>query len=282
MLIQLLSRQSGSENEILAQRQALTAIREFHADSAARVEQIRIQAGTRAAARAALPVANQENPPAAKIADESPVEPPPPILPGEFILVSGLPRSGTSLMMQMLHAAGVPVQCDGLRAADADNTEGYFEWEVIKTLPKNPRVIDSARGRAIKVISLLLPALPRQHHYKIVFMQRPVEEVAASQLKMLQRRFPGKTHASSAKMAETLRAHRDETLMMLRRLPNIEVLEVSYPDLVNTPAAWLPKIAKFIAPRWDFAATKAAAVVKPELHRQRQSGSNRENYPRSP
>lgn len=277
MLIQLLARQPGGENEIAAQRQALAAIREFRAAAAARVEQIRIQAGARAAARAALPPANREDSPTGDTSNASSMEPLPPITPGYFILVSGLPRSGTSLMMQLLHAAGVPLQCDGVRAADVDNTEGYFEWEAIKTLPKNPRVLDEARGRAIKVISLLLPALPRQHHYKIIFMQRPVEEVAASQLKMLQRRFPGKTHTSTAKMTETLRSHRDETLGMLRRIQGIELLEVSYPDLVREPAAWLPRLAAFLGPRWTFAPEKAAAVVKPELHRQRLSGPNRAN-----
>ena len=172
-------------------------------------------------------------------------------------------------MMQMLHAAGVPLQTDGERVADADNTEGYFEWEAIKTLPKNPRMLDAARGRGLKVISLLLPALPRQHRYKILFMQRPVEEVAASQLKMLQRRYPGKTHASAEKMAETLRTHRDETLKLLRRVPDIEVLEVDFPDLVRAPAAWTAKIAEFLGPRLPFDTAKAAAMAKPELHRQR-------------
>ncbi len=105
-------------------------------------------------------------------------------------------------------------------------------------------------------------------------MQRPVEEVAASQLKMLQRRFPGKTHASPEKMAGALRTHRDEILKMLSHLKGVEVLEVSYPDLVRNPAAWIPRIAAFLGPRWLFAADKAAAVVKPELHRQRNEPSN--------
>ena len=236
MLIALLASDPGNEAEIATQRQALATLREHFAHSAARVENVRAQARERAAARALLPPpapepvpepAAGENDPKSNGENHKTAPAEPPVAPGEFILVSGLPRSGTSLMMQMLHAAGVPVQTDGERAADADNTEGYFEWEAIKTLPKNPRILDGARGRAIKVISLLLPALPRQHRYKIIFMQRPVEEVAASQLRMLQRRFPGKTHASPEKMAASLRAHRDETLKMLRRVQGIDLLEVS-------------------------------------------------------
>jgi hypothetical protein len=100
-------------------------------------------------------------------------------------------------------------------------------------------------------------------------MQRPVEEVAASQLKMLQRRFPAKTHAAPEKMADSLRRHRDETLALLRSQKNIEVLEVSYPDLVRAPGEWIPRLAAFLAPRWPLATEHLAAVVKPDLHRQR-------------
>jgi tetratricopeptide (TPR) repeat protein len=321
MLMRLLARDAGNEAEIATQRQALAALRQHHARSAARVENIRALARGRAAARALGPpsaptvarndgagdegegrrtrvgdpgyramairtgvgdpgyravptlggdVTGPERP--GTVALPGAEEAPPPAAPGEFVLVSGLPRSGTSLMMQMLHAAGVPLQVDGVRAADPDNPEGYFEWEAIKTLPKNPRILDAARGRALKVISLLLPALPRQHHYKIIFMQRPVGEVAASQLQMLRRRFPGKTHASRAKMAGALRTHRDEILALLRGGQGIELLEVSYPGLVRDPGAWLPRLAAFLAPRWPFAMEPAAAAVKPGLHRQRGGG----------
>jgi len=274
MLIQLLARGPGHEAEVAAQRQALAALRQHFAHSAVRVEQVRTQARERAAARVLPPVipavdiTDAAAPGADAASPKANVEAPK-SEPGDFILVSGLPRSGTSLMMQILRAAGVPLQTDGQRGADADNPEGYFEWEAIKTLPKNPHVLDEARGRAFKVISLLLPALPRQLRYKIIFMQRPVEEVAASQLKMLQRRFPGKTHASPENMAGTLRQHREETLNLLRRIKGVELLEVSYPDLVRDPAAWLPQLAAFLAPRWPFAAASAAEVVKPALHRQR-------------
>ena len=94
----------------------------------------------------------------------------------EFVLVSGLPRSGTSLMMQMLKAGGMDLMSDGLRGADEDNPAGYWEWEDIKMLPQQPLVIERAYGKVVKVISALLPSLPLKHRYKIIFMTRPVED----------------------------------------------------------------------------------------------------------
>ena len=103
------------------------------------------------------------------------------IEPMDFIIVSGLPRSGTSLMMQLLQAGGLPLMTDGKRGADLDNPEEYWEWEGIKKLPTNPHVIDHAQGKVVKVISALLPSLPAKHRYKIIYMTRPVEQVVASQ-----------------------------------------------------------------------------------------------------
>ncbi len=268
-LVRLLATEAGggSAAEIALQRAALAAIREQGRQAGARLEQIRAAALARAEERRAAPAADtaRREEAGTPAGDEAATVSPP----GEYVIVSGLPRSGTSLMMQMLQAGGLPLQTDGQRVADADNPEGYFEWEAIKSLPKDPGLLEQARGRAIKVVSLLLPALPRRHRYKIIFMQRPVEEVAASQHRMLQRRFPAKTHAAPAQMAETLRAHRDETLRMLRGRPNVEVLEVDYPELVRAPGAWGPRLTAFLGERWPLAAEKIGAVVRPTLHRQR-------------
>ncbi|MDQ3315396.1 MAG: alkaline phosphatase family protein, partial [Verrucomicrobiota bacterium] len=106
-----------------------------------------------------------------------------------FVLVSGLPRSGTSLMMQMLAAGGMPVLTDGERVADVDNPKGYFEWEAIKRIAKEPELLDddALAGKAIKCISMLLPHLPPKHDYKVIFMTRPIEEVVRSQRSMITR-----------------------------------------------------------------------------------------------
>jgi hypothetical protein len=103
-------------------------------------------------------------------------------------IVSGLPRSGTSLMMQMLAAGGLPILSDGERKADTDNPRGYLEWERIKQLPNDPACIAEAQGKAVKVISQLLLSLPATYEYRIIFMQRPLPEVISSQDEMLRRR----------------------------------------------------------------------------------------------
>ena len=103
-------------------------------------------------------------------------------------IVSGLPRSGTSLMMQMLVAGGMTPLSDGERTADADNPRGYLEWERIKQLPNDPGCIAEAEGKVVKVISRLLLSLPSGYDYRVIFMQRPLPEVLASQDQMLRRR----------------------------------------------------------------------------------------------
>jgi hypothetical protein len=92
-----------------------------------------------------------------------------------------MPRSGISLMMQMLAAGGMPILSDGERQADVDNARGYLEWDRIKQPPQNPGCIAEAEGMAVKVISRLLRALPDGHEYRVIFMQRPLPEVLASQ-----------------------------------------------------------------------------------------------------
>ncbi len=109
------------------------------------------------------------------------------IVPLDLLIVSGLPRSGTSLMMQMLAAAGIPPMTDGERLADEGNPEGYWEWEEIKKLLKNPRLIEQSVGKAVKVIYTLLPFLPRPHRYKIIYMVGPTSQVVDSQWAMLDR-----------------------------------------------------------------------------------------------
>ncbi len=96
-------------------------------------------------------------------------------------VVSGLPRSGTSLMMQMLAAGGMPLLTDWERKPDADNPRGYCEWEPVKLLPKQPERIDEAEGKAVKVITQLLMSLPEGRDYRVIFMERPLPEVLASQ-----------------------------------------------------------------------------------------------------
>ena len=109
-------------------------------------------------------------------------------LTSEIIIVSGLPRSGTSLMMQMLHAGGIEVVTDQIREADVDNPRGYFEFETAKTVKSDASWIPSTRGKAFKMVSQLLYHLPASERYRVLFMRRNMEEILDSQEKMLARR----------------------------------------------------------------------------------------------
>ncbi|HLB25802.1 MAG TPA: adenylyl-sulfate kinase, partial [Nitrospirota bacterium] len=103
---------------------------------------------------------------------------------GFVTIVSGLPRTGTSLMMKMLEAGGMPVVTDSIRGADVDNPNGYYEFEKVKEIKKDKAWLMDARGKAFKMVSMLLPDLPREFRYKVVFMEREMSEVLASQKKM--------------------------------------------------------------------------------------------------
>lgn len=187
--------------------------------------------------------------------------------PGTFTIVSGLPRSGTSLMMQILKAGGLDVMTDHERAADEDNPEGYFEWEQIKQVGENPDVLAHATGRAIKVISALIPALPPAHRYRVIFMNRPITEVVASQKKMIDRRRTRGANLPPDKLAATLTQHRATILRGMENSPNFEVLEIDYPELVADPAVCIERINAFLGGNLDRAAM--AGCVKPSLHRNR-------------
>ena len=185
----------------------------------------------------------------------------------EFVIVSGLPRSGTSLMMQILRAGGIPVMTDGKRTADEDNPEGYWEWEEIKTLPKNPDILAQAKGKALKVISALLPALPRLHRYKIIFMARPVEQVVESQWAMLARqgKLPG---SDKQRMAGAMEQHRQSIRKVFANSDRVAFLEISYPDLVRDPLPVIGELARFLGDRFT-PGQAVMACIKPGLHRQR-------------
>ena len=188
----------------------------------------------------------------------------------EFVLVSGLPRSGTSLMMQMLRAGGMELMHDGKREADIDNPEGYWEWEDIKNLPKRPLLIEQAHGKATKVISALLPSLPPKHKYKIIFMTRPVQEVVASQWQMLEHKGTNpKTEREHLETAQ--QKHALEILTLLRQHPRVSLLEIEYPELVRDPQAGASRIADFLGGERVPLREALPAVVKPQLHRQRSA-----------
>jgi hypothetical protein len=161
-------------------------------------------------------------------------------------IVSGLPRSGTSLMMQMLVAGGMTALSDGERQADSDNPRGYLEWERIKQLPNDPTCIAEAEGKVVKVISRLLLSLPAGHEYRIIFMQRPLPEVLASQDEMLRRRGTYKEGANPAVIAAAFEKHLREVYAWLDGKPYAKALRVPYHEVLSQPKEIAQRLAQFL------------------------------------
>lgn len=161
-------------------------------------------------------------------------------------IVSGLPRSGTSLMMQMLAAGGLPVLSDGERKADTDNPKGYLEWERIKQLPKDPSLIAEAEGKVVKVISQLVLSLPEGHEYRIIFMQRPMPEVLKSQEEMLKRRGSYEPAGDTSAIEQAFQRHLIEVNKWLAGKTNIKVCRVHYHRVLREPQAVAEEMAAFL------------------------------------
>lgn len=185
-----------------------------------------------------------------------------------IIIVSGLPRSGTSMMMKMLEAAKIPVLTDEIREADEDNLKGYYEDERAKTLHKDNSWIDEAEGKAVKVISYQLPHLPKEHDYLVIFMQRKINEVLASQRKMMERRGEPEDNVPDEVMANIFQKHLDEIYDWLQNQSNIKTLYVSYNETLDDPETSAEKIAESLG--FDLDIEKMMQVVDPTLYRQRK------------
>ena len=184
-------------------------------------------------------------------------------------IVSGLPRSGTSLMMQMLVAGGMTPLADGERRADADNPRGYLEWERIKQLPNDPGCIAEGEGNVVKVISRLLLSLPAGHEYRVIFMQRPLPEVLASQDQMLRRRGTYKEGTNSAVIAAAFEKHLKQVYAWLDSRSSARVLRVPYHDVLNQPSEVSRKISDFLGIPLNVEAM--AQQVDASLYRNRTS-----------
>jgi hypothetical protein len=185
------------------------------------------------------------------------------------VIVSGLPRSGTSMMMKMLEAGGLTPMTDGLRTADVDNPKGYYEYERVKDLEKETdrSYIREGRGKVLKVISFLLKDLPDDNDYRIVFMRRDLGEVLASQNKMLAHRGEADTSSDDA-MREAYLSHLASVRLMSRKKDNWQMLEVHYDQTVKDAKATAAAVNAFLGGRLDAAAM--AAAVDAELYRNRK------------
>lgn len=251
-LLSLSLRWLGRQEEADAARARALELRSANAaHRAGRAERLRAEIAERESARAAV------RPP-----------PRPPVEPGEFVIVTGLPRSGTSLMMQMLAAGGLEPMTDGIRAPNEDNPRGFLEWEAIKQLPKDPSVLSAAKGKAIKVLTPLLPHLPGVHRYKVLFMRRPTAEVVRSQFAMLDR--SGKApQLEPAEVARRMEAQVEQLLKALEGAKQVELLVVDYPDLVANPASCTARIGDFLGRERLPRPEAMAGEVDPSLRRQK-------------
>ena len=183
-------------------------------------------------------------------------------------IVSGLPRSGTSLMMSMLGAGGIQILTDEIREPDEDNPEGYYEFERVKQIEHDHSWLEEAKGKAVKIVSERLTHLPEGYAYKVIFMRRKMEEVLASQRQMLIRRGEPAPRISDEEMAELFKRHLRELEAWLGRQPHIEVIYVWYNEVLENPIAPAERINQFLGNTLDV--EKMVTVVDPTLYRQRR------------
>ncbi len=188
--------------------------------------------------------------------------------PAAVIVVSGLPRSGTSMMMKLLEAGGLTVITDGERPADTDNPKGYYEFERVKQLDKGDVAwVAEAQGKVVKVISALLEHLPAGYDYRVLFMHRAMPEVLASQRKMLERRGEDPDKIGDAELAALLAKHVQRVKAWLARQPHFQTLDVDYNAMVADPRPFIRQINAFLGGKLDEGAMWEA--VDPQLYRNR-------------
>jgi hypothetical protein len=188
----------------------------------------------------------------------------------EIVIVSGLPRSGTSLMMQLVKAGGMEIVTDHIRTADVDNPRGYHEFERVKNLKEDSSWLPEIRGKAIKIVSKLLYELPANESYRIIFMERDLDEVLASQEKMLARR--GQPSAARSDIFAAFSMHLIGLHAWLASQGNIVLLRVAYADVLARPNPELLRINTFLGERLDVAA--AARAIDSSLYRNHGNSLN--------
>ena len=185
----------------------------------------------------------------------------------DIIVVSGLPRSGTSLMMQILQALGVNLFTDNERPSDVSNPKGYYENQKVKSLENDTSWIKDVQGKAIKVISPLIIYLPEDFCYKIIFMQRNYDEIIASQEKMLNSTNKKETNLNSETLKTILKKDTNQAFQWIHKNKNAEMLEINFNELIENPKTGITKISHFL----DIKASliKAIKVVDKKLYRTR-------------
>lgn len=172
------------------------------------------------------------------------------------------------MTMQMLEAAGLSIATDGIRKAGEDNPKGYYEYERVKELEKEPdkSYLKEFRGKTIKIISFLLKDLPETNNYKVVFMRRNLDEVLASQTKMLKNRAEA-SETSDEEMLEVYKNHLWKVNYLMKHRPCFELLEVNYKDVVANPRREAERISEFLG---NLDVDKMTSAVDEKLYRNRR------------
>jgi tetratricopeptide (TPR) repeat protein len=194
-----------------------------------------------------------------------------PPISNEVVVVSGLPRSGTSMLMQMLVAGGLTPLTDGIRSADEDNPRGYFEFEPVKQMAGDPSWFDQARGKVVKIVAPMIPTLPDGVPCRVILIERDFDEILASQRTMIERR--GRTTDQTPARLNRLRQEYLRLIVwtkgFLAGRPCTSLMCVNRKAVLADPLAASRAINQFLGGNLDVAAM--AGEVKPELDRQRRS-----------
>ncbi len=183
-------------------------------------------------------------------------------------IVSGLPRSGTSLMMSMLEAGGMELLTDRIRTPDEDNPRGYYEFERVKQIEDDPEWLEDGRGKAVKMIAELLKHLPPQYLYKVIFMRRKMEEILASQKQMLIRRGEPTDKVSDEEMGRMFAGYLETVKAWIAEQRNIDVIYVNYNDLLNDPTQHAEEVNQFLGGALNV--QNMISAIDPSLYRQRR------------
>jgi hypothetical protein len=183
-------------------------------------------------------------------------------------IVSGLPRSGTSMMMKMLEAGGMQVLMDNVRMADENNPKGYYEFERVKKLKDGDTAwVETAQGKVLKVVSALLEHLPGEFRYKVVFMRRSMDEILASQKKMLEIMGQSNGNVTDEQLASIYQKHLRHIEGWLAQQTNLDVIYVNYNTLLADPNEYLSQMQSFLIDDLDI--EKMRGVIDRNLYRQR-------------
>lgn len=183
------------------------------------------------------------------------------------IIVSGLPRCGTSMMMQMLEQGGIPIVSDHIRKADDDNPRGYYEFEKVKEIKENSGWLDNCIGKAFKMVSALLYYLPKDRKYKVIFMKRRMEEMLASQKVMQERQGIKSDSVSDDEMSKKFEKHLRKIEKWLANQSHIDIVYINYNDAIQDPYENAKRINRFLGNRLNV--DNMAGAVKKSMYRQK-------------